>query len=75
MASGAVRMHLHDGRVQFDGLNLDAHDLLALQLLKYPIQDGALKNRPPRHWQVARRMDYQDSDGCRGCYVPETQRN
>src|SRR5208337_1738112 len=36
-------MHLHDGRVQFDGLNLDAHDLLALQLRKYPIQDAILE--------------------------------
>src|SRR5208283_971777 len=35
-------MHLDDGRVQLDGLNLDAHDLLALQLLKHAIQHAIL---------------------------------
>jgi hypothetical protein len=27
-------MHFDDGGIQFDGRDLDAHDLLALQLLK-----------------------------------------
>ena len=31
-------MHFDDGGVQFDGRDLDAHDLLALQLLKDAIQ-------------------------------------
>ncbi len=28
---------------------------------------GALKKRPASHWPVPRRMDHQDSSGCRGC--------
>src|SRR5271163_5355681 len=35
-------MHLDDGGVQFDRRDLDAHDLLALQLLKDAIQNAVL---------------------------------
>ena len=35
-------MHLPDGGVHFDGLDLDAHDLLALQLFKDMIQYATL---------------------------------
>ena len=35
-------MHLDGGRVQLDGLDLDAHDLLALQPLKDAIQHAVL---------------------------------
>src|ERR1019366_3316549 len=35
-------MHLDDGGVHFDGLDLDAHDLLALQLFKDAIQYAVL---------------------------------
>ena len=35
-------MHLDGGRVQFDGLDLDAHDLLPLQLLQDAIQHAGL---------------------------------
>ncbi len=35
-------MHLDDGGIQFDGFDLDAHDLLALQLFKDLIQNAVL---------------------------------
>ena len=35
-------MHFDDGGVQFDGRDLDTHDLLALQLLKDAIQNAVL---------------------------------
>ena len=35
-------MHLHDGGIHFDGLDLDAHNLLALQLLEDLIQHTIL---------------------------------
>ena len=35
-------MHFDDGGVQFDGSNLDAHDLLTLQLLEDAIQYAVL---------------------------------
>jgi len=35
-------MHLDEGRVQFDGLDLEAHDLLPLQLFKDAIQYAVL---------------------------------
>ena len=35
-------MHLHDGGVHFDGFDLDAHDLLALQLLEDVLQHAIL---------------------------------
>ena len=35
-------MHLHDGGVHFDGLDLDAHDLLALQQFEDLVQHAAL---------------------------------
>jgi hypothetical protein len=40
-------MHLHRGRVQCDRLDLDAHDLLQLQLLEDPVHDPAF--RPAVH--------------------------
>ena len=39
---GAVRVNLHDGAVQRHRLQLDAHDLLALQVLEHPVQHPAL---------------------------------
>ncbi len=33
----------------------------------HPDGTGALKKRPASHWPVPRRMDDQDSSGCRGC--------
>src|SRR3990170_7485021 len=38
----AIGMHLDGGRVQFDGLALEAHDLLPLQLFKDAIQHAVL---------------------------------
>jgi hypothetical protein len=35
-------MHLHDGAVQRHGLDLDAHDLGALQLLEHPVEHAVL---------------------------------
>ena len=40
-------MHFDRGRVQRHGFDLDAHDLIVLQLREYPIQDAVL--RPPIH--------------------------
>ena len=40
-------MHLERGRVQAKGFDLDAHDLLGLQLLEDAIQNAALG--PPIH--------------------------
>jgi hypothetical protein len=47
---GAVRVHPHRGRVQRDGLDLDAHDLLQLQLLEDPVHHAAF--RPAVHPRV-----------------------
>ena len=43
----AVRMHLYDGRIHLDRLDLDAHNLLPLQSLKDLVQNTAL--RPAIH--------------------------
>src|SRR5665811_115678 len=40
-------MYLHDGRVQLDGFDPDAHDLLPLQLFKDAVQRAIL--RPAVH--------------------------
>jgi hypothetical protein len=40
-------VHLHDGRVHLDRLNLDAHDLFPLQQFEDGIKDAALG--PPIH--------------------------
>ncbi len=45
-----VRMHLHDGAVQRHRLELDAHDLLALQMLENPVKHAVL--RPAVHARV-----------------------
>ncbi len=42
--------------VSLDGTSVKGH----------PDGTGALKKRAPVHWQVARRVDHQDSSGCRG---------
>jgi hypothetical protein len=35
-------MHLDDGRIERESFDLDAHNLLQLQLLEHPIQNTAL---------------------------------
>lgn len=45
-------MHLDDGAIETDGLNLDAHELLMLQLLEQSIQHAGL--RPAVHARVDR---------------------
>lgn len=47
---GAIRMHLHWSRVQRDGFDLDAHDLLQLKLLEDPVHHTAF--RPAVHASV-----------------------
>jgi hypothetical protein len=42
LRASAVRMHLDGGRVQMDGLDLEAHDLLPLQLFKDVVQYAVL---------------------------------
>ena len=45
-------MHLDRGRVEGERLDLDANDLLDLQLLKYPVENAVL--RPAIHPHINR---------------------
>lgn len=49
-------------RVRVEAVSLDS-----TRVKVHPDGTGALKKRTTSHWQVARRMDYQDSYSCRGC--------
>ena len=54
--------HAQIVRIRIEAVSLDS------TLVKvHPDGTGALKKRPTSHRQIARRMDYQDSDGCREC--------
>src|ERR1035441_4928375 len=50
--AGSVWMHFHRGRVQREGFDLDAHDLLQLQLLENSVQNAILG--PAIHARVNR---------------------
>ena len=54
--------HAQIVRIRIEAVSLDS------TLVKvHPDGTGALKKRPTSHRQIARRMDYQDSYGCREC--------
>jgi transposase len=48
-------------------IRIEAFSLDSTSVKVHPDGTGALKKRTTGHWQVARRMDNQDSSGCRGC--------
>ena len=49
-------------RIKIETVSLDSTSIKV-----HPDGTGALKKRPTGHWQVPRRMEHQDSYGCRGC--------
>ncbi len=48
-------------------IKIEAFSLDSTIVKVHPDGTGALKKRTPSHRQVARRMDHQDSYGCREC--------
>ncbi len=54
-------------RAQIVRIKLEAVSLDSTAVKVHPDGTGALKKRTPSHRKVQRRMDYQDSYGCRGC--------
>jgi transposase len=49
-------------RIQVQTVSLDSTIVKV-----HPDGTGALKKRSPSHWKIPRRMEHQDSSGCRGC--------
>jgi transposase len=58
----AQLQHTQIIRVKIEAVALDSTIVKV-----HPDGTGALKKRPASHWPVPRRMDDQDSSGCRGC--------
>jgi len=58
----AQLQHAQIIRVKIEAVALDSTIVKV-----HPDGTGALKKRPASHWPVPRRMDDQDSYGCRGC--------
>ena len=54
-------------REQIVRIKLEAVSMDSTIVKVHPDGTGALKKRTPVHRQVPRRLDYQDSYGCRGC--------
>jgi hypothetical protein len=48
-------------------ISIEAVSLDSTVVKVHPDGTGALKKRPTSHRQIARRMDHQDSYGCREC--------
>jgi transposase len=48
-------------------IRIEAFSLDSTSVKVHPDGTGALKKRTPVHRQISRRMDHQDSYGCRGC--------
>ena len=48
-------------------IKIEAFSLDSTSVKVHPDGTGALKKRPTSHWKIARRMEHQDSSGCRGC--------
>jgi transposase len=48
-------------------IKIEAFSLDSTIVKVYPDGTGALKKRTPGHWHIPRRMDHQDSSGCREC--------
>ena|ERR1035441_4722753 len=49
-------------RVRIEAFSLDSTSVKV-----HPDGTGALKKRTAGHWKISRRMEHQDSYGCRGC--------
>ena len=54
-------------RAQVVRIKIEAVSLDSTSIKVHPDGTGALKKRPTSHRQVPRRMEHQDSYGCRGC--------
>ena len=54
-------------QAQIVRIKIEAVGLDSTAVKVHPDGIGALKKRSASHWQVPRRMDHQDSSGCRGC--------
>ena len=54
-------------REQVVRIKIEAVSLDSTSVKVHPDGTGALKKRPTIHRQVSRRMEHQDSYGCRGC--------
>src|SRR3990167_8023349 len=54
-------------REQIVRLKIQAVKLDSTPVKVHPDGRGALKKRTPGHRKIPRRMDHQDSSGCRGC--------
>jgi hypothetical protein len=54
-------------RSQIVRIRIEAVSLDSTIVKVHPDGTGALKNRTPGHRQIPRRLDHQDSSGCRGC--------
>ena len=54
-------------RAQLIRLKLEAVSLDSTSVKVHPDGTGALKKRSPGHRQVPRRLEHEDSSGCRGC--------
>src|ERR1700755_3321847 len=48
-------------------IRIEAFSLDSTSVKVHPDGTGALKKRTASHRQISRRMDHQDSYGCRGC--------
>jgi len=54
-------------REQIVRIRIEAFSLDSTSVKVHPDGTGALKKRPTGHWKIPRRMEHQDSYGCRGC--------
>ena len=61
------RVFEHLQRAQLIRIKLEAVSLDSTIVKVHPDGTGARKKRPPSHRQIPRRVDHQDSSGCRGC--------
>ena len=48
-------------------IRIEAFSLDSTSVKVHPDGTGALKKRTTGHWKIPRRMEHQDSYGCRGC--------
>ena len=54
-------------REQIVRIRIEAVSLDSTIIKVHPDGTGALKKRTTSHWKIPRRMDHQDSSGCREC--------
>ena len=63
------RMFARLQQEQIIAIKLEAVSLDSTIVKVHPDGTGALKKRPASHRQIPRRLDHQDSSGCRECSV------